>query len=324
MKAIEIEKYGSPDVLELHEVSRPPLPGSGEVLIRVKAAAYNPVDSELRKGIFDPVHARSFPQRQGNDWAGVVEAAGTGVPWNVGDELIGCQPAAKFDADGTWAELMVAKIEHLAKKPASLSWEEAAGLPLVGLTALQALRDKGDLKPGKGMNVMINGASGGVGHVAVQIARALGASRVVGTAGPKNLDFVRQLGADEVIDYHDFDPHRYQGTFHIFFDAAAKLTFNDVSPCLTDTGVYIRTRPTGQVAAEVVGTKIAGAVGYDKRAKVIMMSPNTEDLNFLKQLVDQEKLKVSVGRTYSLDNYRRFVREAEESEEPGKYVVRIG
>ena len=321
MRAIEIDGYGGPDVLKLREVEDP-TPGGGQVLVRVEAASYNPVDTELREGAFDPVKAASFPQRQGKDFAGVVEAVGMDTTrFAVGDEVIGCLAATERGSGGTWAERVVTGVEHVGAKPAGLSWEEAAALPLVGMTALQALRGKGEMRPNA--SVFVNGASGGVGHLAVQVARALGAARVVGSASPEHLGFVRGLGVDEAVDYHDFDPAEHGDAFDVFFDAAAKLSFTAVRACLTDHGHYVSTRPGVRSGAEAAATHALGVVGYDKRAEVMMMAPDADDLALLKRWVEAGKLRVEVAETFGLDKYRRFVEAGEASEAPGKVVLRI-
>lgn len=324
MRHIEIDKYGPPSILILRDFESPLSPAEHQVLVRVKAASYNPVDTALREGVIDPISARSFPQSQGMDWSGIVEAVGSAVQaWQVGDELIGCQPAADFDADGSWAEQMRSHVDHVHAKPVKATWEEAAALPLVGLTALQALRDLGGLKASHGMKVLINGASGGVGLMAVQLAKILGAVHVVGTASAKNLDLVREMGADEAVDYHSIDSSRYEGMFDIYFDAAAKVEFSQIRGMLTDEGVYIRTRPTAQSMVELAATKAAGVVGYDKQAKVILMKPNAADLAYLSGLVDSGRLRVIVAEIFPFIDYVRFVEAGEKSEAAGKYVLTI-
>lgn len=324
MRIIEIEEYGSASKLRLGNRQTDLTPGDGEVRVAVKAASYNPVDSALREGSLDPISARSFPQGQGLDWAGVIDFVGPGVSgWSVGDEVIGCQPAADSDLDASWAERLRSKVDYMSRKPDGVSWEEAAGLPLVGMTALQALRDEGGLQVGKGMNVLVNGASGGVGHVAIQIARLLGAEKVVGTASSEHLDFVRELGADEAVDYDTIDTSRYAETFDIYFDAAAKLDFSTVKGMLKPEGVYVRTRPTLKTVAEAAATKVAGLVGYGKQSKVIWMSSNARDLSLLSEWVSHKRLRVVVARTFDFEEYRAFVEAAEASSEPGKYVLMV-
>lgn len=324
MRFIEIRDYGSAEKLELQTRTDGLLPSSHQVLVDVKAASYNPVDTALREGTFDPISTRSFPQSQGQDWSGVVSAVGSDVSaWSVGDEVYGCQPAADIHDDGSWAEKMRVDEDKMSVKPVNLSWEEAAGLPLVGLTSLQALRDEGGLKADEGMRVFINGASGGVGHTAVQLARALGAAFITGTASPKNHELVRRLGADEVLDYNTFKPESFPQKFDIFFDAAAKLDYPDIQHLLTDRGTYIRTRPTAKTLAAAAVTKAASLVGHQKGAKVIWMSPNTRDLTFLTSLVQTGKLEVVVARTFPLAQFREFVAAGEASKQAGKYILKI-
>jgi NADPH:quinone reductase-like Zn-dependent oxidoreductase len=324
MKIIEIREYGSTDKLKLESRTDSLVPASRQVLVKVKAASYNPVDTELREGTFDPVSARSFPQAQGQDWAGVITDVGAKVTeWKVGDEVYGCQPAADIHDDGSWAEKMRVDVDHMAAKPANLSWEEAAGLPLVGLTALQALRDSGGLKSGEDMKVFINGASGGVGHTAVQIAKCLGAASITGTASPKNHDLVRRLGADEVLDYNTFDPQTYPEKFDIFFDAAAKLDYPDIGDLLSKRGTYVRTRPTAKTLAAAAATTAANLVGYGRGAKVTWMKPNSQDLTFLTGLVKTGQLKVVVAETFPLERYQDFVEAGEASKDAGKYILKM-
>jgi len=324
MKCIEIREYGSAEKLTVRSREDNLVPEAGQVLVKVKAASYNPVDTALRTGAFDPVSARSFPQSQGQDWAGTIVSVGSQAgEWKVGDEVYGCQPAADIHDDGSWAELMRVDLDHLARKPKNITWEEAAGLPLVGMTSLQSLRDEGGLAPGKGMRVFINGASGGVGHTAVQLARSLGADYVCGTASPENHDLVRGLGAHDVYDYRTFEPETCNQKFDIFFDAAAKLEYADISDLLTDSGVYIRTRPTAKTVAAAAVTKAAGLVGYEKKAKVIWMTPNRADLTFLAEQVESGKLRVIVAESFPFESYQRFVEAGEAHKLPGKYILKI-
>lgn len=192
MKAITYRTYGGPDVLEYGDVPDPKL-GPDTVLIRVKAASVNPVDWKIQAGYLDGVMDTVFPVIPGWDVAGVVEEAGVGVTeFAPGDEVIG-YAREDFVSRGTFAEYVAAPVRTLARKPVGLSFEEAAGLPLAGLTAYQALTRA--LNVGSGDTVLVHAAAGGVGSLAVQIARALGA-RVIGTASERNHDYLRGLGAE--------------------------------------------------------------------------------------------------------------------------------
>lgn len=194
MKAITYQRYGSPDVLEYGDVPEPKL-GADAVLVRVRAAAVNPVDWKIQAGYLDSVLDAVFPVIPGWDVAGVVEQVGVGVTeYAPGDEVIG-YVREDMVGRGTFAEYVAAPVRTLAHKPAALDFEQAAGLPLAGLTAYQALTGALEIKPGE--TVLVHAAAGGVGSLAVQIARALGA-RVIGTASERNHDYLRTLGAEPV------------------------------------------------------------------------------------------------------------------------------
>lgn len=219
MKAIVYTSYGSPDVLELKEIEKP-TPKANEVLVRVHAASANPADWHLMRG--EPFLARFAngllkPKntRLGADVAGRVEAVGSSVTqFHVGDLVFGELP---LNALGSFAEYVTAPEALLAVKPAQLTCEQAAAVPLAAFTALQGLRDKGKLQPGQ--KVLINGASGGVGTFAVQIAKAFGAAEVTGVCSTRNLDLVRSLGADQVIDYTQADFTSTGQRYDLIFDA---------------------------------------------------------------------------------------------------------
>ncbi|MCG5058570.1 MAG: zinc-dependent alcohol dehydrogenase family protein [Limnoraphis sp. WC205] len=196
MKAIVMTKPGAPDVLTLKEVAEPKIKADTELLVRLKAAGVNPIDTKLRsRGTFYP---EKMPAILGCDGAGVVEAVGKGVEkFQVGDEVYFCD-GGLGDETGNYAELTVVDEKFVSKKPQSLSFVEAAAAPLVLITAWESLYDRGKLQPGQ--QVLIHAGAGGVGHVAIQLAKLQGAE-VATTVSPENADFVRQLGADFVIDY---------------------------------------------------------------------------------------------------------------------------
>lgn len=236
MKAIVQDRYGSSEVLEFREVDRP-VPKDGEVLVRVRAASVNARDWHVMRG--DPYVARlAFglrrPKRrmriQGGDFAGVVEAVGKDVTRvRPGDEVYG-------EADGAFAEYLCAPQGVLGPKPANLSFEQAAAVPLAGNTALMGLRDVG--KVGPGQHVLVNGASGGVGTFAVQIAKALGAE-VTGVCSTRNVDLVRSLGADHVVDYTREDFTRTGARYDLVFDLVGNRTLADCRRALNPTGMLI-------------------------------------------------------------------------------------
>ncbi|WP_311136815.1 NADP-dependent oxidoreductase [Hymenobacter cellulosilyticus] len=219
MKAVRIHAFGGPEVLQLEEVARP-VPAADEILIKVYASGVNPVDWGIREGGNDVLRPYlALPMTLGWDAAGVVEAVGSEVTgFQVGDAVYG-EP--NFPGAGSYAEYCTSKATQFALKPKSLSFMAAAGVPLAGLTAWTALFEQGKLQPGQ--RVLVQGASGGVGGFAVQFAKAKGAY-VIGTASAANLDYVKQLGADEVIDY------RSQEVVALVQDVDVVL---EASPCAT-------------------------------------------------------------------------------------------
>ncbi|MFO8038876.1 MAG: NAD(P)-dependent alcohol dehydrogenase [Sodalinema sp.] len=195
MKAILIDRYGNPDVLEYRDRDLPVAKGD-HVLVKIMASSVNPVDWKVRRGDFGLVSGFNFPKALGSDVAGIVEAVGDDVETlQPGDEVFGFISPLE---GGAYAEYLIIPAENLAAKPTRLSFAEAAAVPLAGLTAMQSLLDLGELRPG--LSVLINGASGGVGSLAVQIAKAFEAN-VTGVCSASNQDLVSQLGADQVIDY---------------------------------------------------------------------------------------------------------------------------
>ena len=255
MEALIQERYGAPaDVLEPRRIDTP-VPGEGTVLVRVRASSANPADWHLIRGEPFLVHliaglrAPKDP-RVGGDCAGVVEAVGPGVTaFAVGDEVFGT-------AHGSFAELAVARVERIAHKPSHLTFEEAACLPVAGCTALQGLRDHGGLQAGQ--RVLLIGAAGGVGSLAVQIAKALGA-HVTGVCSTANVDFVRAQGADEVVDYTRDEP---AGTYDVVLQIAGDLTLRELRRLVTPHGTLVM---------------IGGGVGRDGKGS--LLGPLTGMLN---------------------------------------------
>jgi NADPH:quinone reductase-like Zn-dependent oxidoreductase len=235
MKAIVYTKYGSPDVLELKEVEKP-VPKDDEALIKVHAAAANPADwhlmraepflARLENGLLKPKNSRL-----GADVAGRGEAIGKNVTeFQVGDEVFGELPLNRL---GSFAEYVCVGEEFMALRPANLSFEQAAAVPLAAFTALQGLRDKGQIKAGQ--KVLINGASGGVGTFAVQLAKAFG-TEVTGVCSTRNMEMVRSIGADHVIDYTKEDFTRKGQTYDLIFDAVGNRSLTDLKRALNESG----------------------------------------------------------------------------------------
>ena len=226
MKAVVFDAFGPADVLRVADIDRPS-PGEGEVLVRVRAAAVNPKDTFVRKGRFAALTGSQFPMRSGFDFAGEVAGGGEASAFEKGMPVFGMLDGWH---GGTCAQYIAVKPHQLSRKPANLSFEEAAALPLVSLTALQALRDEGRIE--HGFRVCVNGAAGGVGSMAVQIAKRYGAA-VTAVGSAANHAMLEALGADRCIDYHKEDIVQGGQRFDIFFDVFGNRLFDNVKPILT-------------------------------------------------------------------------------------------
>ena len=318
MRAVVIDGYGGREVLQLREVPKPQ-PLAGEILVRVRASGINPVDWKIRNGLLKPLLPRSFPHILGSDVAGEVEEIGRDVDkFRPGDQVYAMLPATQ---GGGYAEYAVVSVKHVAQKPADLSFEEAAAVPLAGMTALQALRDKGKLQAGQ--SVLVNGAAGGVGSFAVQIAKALGA-RVAGVCGPDNIRLVLGLGTDDVIDYRDADFTRSPERYDVVFDAVAKRSFAECARVMTPQGRYVTTLPSASLAFWSVVLPLARLAGYRKRARFILVRASGQDLEFLACLAQEGKLRPVIDRAYALEQVQEAHAYSESERAHGKIVLRIG
>lgn len=313
MKAIVYDRYGAPDVLELRELA-PPVAAAGEVLVRVRAAALNPKDSLIRKGKFKAASGPKFPKLLGYDVAGVVEALGAGVTQlKVGDEVFGMRNGF---TGGTVAELVTLKESELCLKPARLTFDEAAALPLTSLTALQALRDLGGVGPGA--RVLIHGASGGVGVVAVQLAKALGAT-VTTTCSDKNLEFVRSLGADETLDYTKTTGLEAGRNWSCVFDVFGNRRFSAAKASLAARGVYVSTVPSVRSVFDDLRTRWLPF----KKSRLVVVKSNTKDLEVLRGFVERGLLKPIIDRVVPLAETAAGQAHIETKRARGKVVISI-
>ncbi|MER5863185.1 NADP-dependent oxidoreductase [Kitasatospora sp. NPDC002040] len=307
MKAITYRTYGSPDVLEYGDVPQPKL-GADAVLVKVRAASVNPVDWKIQAGYLDSVLDAVFPVIPGWDVAGVVEQVGVGVTeFKPGDEVIG-YVREDMVGRGTFAEYVAAPVRTLAHKPAALGFEAAAGLPLAGLTAYQALTRTLELKPGE--TVLVHAAAGGVGSLAVQVATALGA-RVIGTASERNHDYLRGLGA-EPVSYGEGLADRVRALAPDGVDAVLDLVGGEalkLSPGLLAEG--------GRLASIADGAVLALGGRY------VFVRPDTADLTALADLADQGLLQVEVAATFPLERAADAQRLSAEGHTRGKIVVTV-
>jgi NADPH:quinone reductase-like Zn-dependent oxidoreductase len=320
MKAAVIDGYGGSGRLEVREVAEPGAPGPGQIRLRVRAAGVNPVDWMIRMGSLRLVMPARFPLILGHDAAGEVDAIGPEVTrFQPGDAVYGGIDILR--QGGSYAELALARESALAAKPPALSFEEAAALPVAGLTALQSLRDKGELTTGE--RALINGASGGVGHLAVQIAAALGA-RVTGVTSAGNLEFVQSLGAREAIDYEEEDFAGRDDAWDVLFDAVGTRSYQDCEPSLAhEGGIYVTTLVGPRSFLNGVFTGTAGLFGQKKRARWITVKHRAEDLAVLSRLVEQGRLRPEIQEVFPLERIHQAHDLSETRRVRGKLVIRI-
>ncbi|MEU3857513.1 NADP-dependent oxidoreductase [Streptomyces sp. NPDC028722] len=308
MKGISYRRYGGPEVLEYGEV-RDPKVGPDQVLVQVRAAAVNPVDWKCREGHLDALLDAVFPVIPGWDVSGVVVRPGAAVTeFGAGDEVIG-YVREDFLSRGTFAEYVAAPVRTLARKPRTLSFEEAAGLPLAGLTAYQVLVKVLEVK--RGETVLVHAAAGGVGSLAVQLAAHTGA-RVIGTAGEHNHDFVRGLGG-EPVTYGEGLAERVRGLAPEGVDAV----FDTIGGDTLRTSANLLA-PEGRLAS----IADPAVVGYGGRYAFVR--PDTEDLTALAALADRGVLSVHVQETFPLERAADAHRLSERGRTRGKIVVTVG
>ena len=316
MKAIVYEKYGSPDVLQLKEVEKP-TPKDDEVLVKIHAASINDGDNSLVKGspfiarlssgLLKPKH--TIP---GGDVAGQVEAVGRNVTkFKPGDEVFGDIGESGF---GAYAEYVSIPENVLALKPVNMTFEEAAAVPQYAVVALQGLRDNGQIQQGK--KVLINGASGGVGTFAVQIAKSYGAE-VTGVCSAKNMDLVRSIGADYVIDYTQEDFTQKEQRYDLILDNVANRSLSEYTHVLSPNGSYVSVK--FNAGALILGPLIS-MIG-SKKVSQFMHKPNVKDLILIKELLEAGKVVPVIDRRYRLSEVAEAFREYGERHPSGKVVI---
>jgi NADPH:quinone reductase-like Zn-dependent oxidoreductase len=319
MKAIVCERYGSPDVLELQEIEKPELVDDG-VLVRVRAASINPADWYAMKGPWfaRPGSGLRRPKERllGTDFAGTVDAVGKDVTeFRQGDEVFGGRT-------GGLAEYVCAR-KAVVKKPANVTFEQAAAVPVAGLTALQALRDKGRVQAGQ--KVLVNGASGGVGTFAVQIAKALGAD-VTGVCSTRNVDLVRSLGADHVVDYTKEDFTRSDRRYDLMIDVAGSRSWTECRRVLEAKATVVMigakgSGPTGPLG-HIARFRLAAVRGSQK-ATFFIAKFKKPDLDFLGELMESGKVAPVVDRRYGLSEVADAFRYLGEGHAQGKIVITV-
>lgn len=321
LKAVVFSRYGSPDVLQIQDVAQP-VPGEDEVLVKVRAISLNPADWHMRNGmlmarlllgtgVLRPKH-----QIPGADFAGTVEAVGRNVTqYKPGDEVFGRSSPCGF------AEYLCVTEKPIAPKPANITFEQAAAVPIAALTALQSLRDVGQVHPGQ--KVLINGASGGVGTFTVQMAKAFGAE-VTAVCSTRNLDLVRSLGADRVIDYTEADFTRTGQRYDLLIDNVGNRSIADLVRVLSPEGRCVSAgfSSVGRVLKNALlkrfvirkdGPKFAGIL-----ARII-----SKDLAVVAELMEAGKVVPVIDRRYALGEVREAFRYAEQGHARGKVVIAL-
>ena len=322
MKAIVQGKYGSPDALELRDIDEPAIKGD-EVLVRVRAAAVHPGDLFFMEGVpyvFRIGYGLRGPRRRipGFDVAGVAEAVGAKVKdLRPGDEVFG-------NGNGTCAEYAAASEDALAPKPVGLTFEQAAAVPTSAVAALRGIRDAGNVQPGQ--TVLINGASGGVGTYAVQIAKALGAD-VTGVCSTRNVDLVRSIGADHVIDYTQEDFTQGGPRYDLILDNVANHSLSDLRRALTPKGILLPNSgsgggrwfgPLGRIAlASVLSPFIR------KQGRPFLAVVKKVDLVDLTELIEAGKLTPIIDRTYPLNRTPEAMSYVRKRHARGKVVITV-
>lgn len=323
MQAIVYHRYGPPEVLELVEIDKP-APAAGEVLVRVHAASVNPYDWHFMRGaprFFRFVTGLRGPKspRLGADMAGVVESIGDGVTlFKAGDAVFGC-------GAGSFAEYACVAESKLAIKPENLSFEQAAAVPIAGITALQGLRDCGKVRPGQ--RLLVNGASGGVGTFAVQIGKWLGA-HVTGVCSTRNADLVESLGADRVIDYTHEDFTRSGERWDAIFDLVGNRSLRDFRRILEPKGVFVgcgggTIEKSSIDYLEVMLARAVIAPFVSQKITGVLAKANTADLKLLADLLDKGTIRSVLDRSYPLNQVAEAIGYVETGRARGKVTISI-
>lgn len=307
MKALILNSYGPAEVLQVADIETPQIK-SDQLLVKVYATSINPIDWKIRNGWLMLLTGNRFPMVLGFDVSGeVVEVGNRVTRFQKGDRVY-----ARLDSltGGAYAEYAAVSEQAACLKPNNMSHEQAAAVPLAALTALQALRDKSQIQPGH--HVLINGASGGVGTFAVQIAKALSAS-VTAVCSTKNLELVKTLGADAIIDYTQSNFTLTTARYDIIFDVVGNQSFFGCQKILHPNGVYVTTQPSPGSFVQSLSTLLLPG----KKAKVVIVKSSGKDLAYLKELIEAGKLRSVIDRTYPLSE----VAAAQAQGEQGHAVV---
>ncbi len=311
MKAVQINAYGTNDVLEINENAPKPTPSKNQALIEVHSTSINPVDWKIRAGHMKDMMPLNFPATLGGDFAGVVTEVGEDVSeFKVGDEVFGSAIVLN-GGSGSFAQFLAANVVNIAHKPKTVNFEEAAALPLVGSSAVQALEEHIKLKSGQ--KILIHGGAGGIGHIAIQFAKVLGAY-VATTVSTEDVDFAKSLGADEVIDYKTQNFEEILKDFDAVFDTVGGKITDASFKALKKNGVIVSMvgQPNGDLAKQHGITAIGQ--GTDT---------NFKHLTHLAELVDSGKIKAQVDKVFTLEQVKEAFKYQEEAHPRGKVVLKV-
>ncbi|HMU40367.1 MAG TPA: NAD(P)-dependent alcohol dehydrogenase [Pseudomonadota bacterium] len=314
MRAVVIAKAGPPEVLQIVDKPRP-VPGRGQVLVNMRATTVSPLDCEARSGKVSRLLPVSRPDFLGHDVAGIIEAVGEGVTKpTVGTCVIGLRA---LQHPGTYAEYVLLPADAVTPKPAALSFSAAATLPLSGTVALKALRDRGRLQSGQAL--LVNGAAGGIGCLAVQIGKAMGAA-VIGVCSGDSCDLVASLGADKAIDFEKEDLASLTGNFDVVLDTSGQLTLEKCRKMLGPKGIFVPVVPSVRTLWDsFVGRFSDGP----KTVPPPLSQPSRADLEWLCDLASQGKLRPVVDRVFPLEQAADAHRRVEEGRPRGRVVLNI-
>jgi NADPH:quinone reductase-like Zn-dependent oxidoreductase len=324
MQAVVYHEYGGPEVMRLEAIDKL-LPLDTQILVQVRAASANPLDWHYLRGTpylmrLDGGVRKPHSPRIGTDFAGVVAAVGAKVSrFKPGDEVFGV-------ANGSFGEYALAYERRIALKPAGLSFQQAAGIPIAAVTALQSLRDKGRLAAGQ--KVLVNGASGGVGTFAVQIAHVLGAE-VTGVCSTRNIALVRGLGADHVIDYKQEDFTQGDARYDLIVDNVGIHALSDMRRVLKPQGILVLVGGGGPDAGNWIGPlarplkALFMSPFVDQEMSMLLADVNPEDLTYLAGLVESGRIKPVIDRTYALTEVPEAIRYLEGGRARGKVIIDV-
>lgn len=318
MKAFVAERYGTAEVMHLGELPEP-VAAKGEVVVAVEASTVNPVDYKVRSGELRPISGRRFPRALGTEFSGTVAVLGAGVSgWSIGDEVYGMAVTA-LGRDGAHAERVAVPAEALRRKPSELSFDLAATLPVAALTALHGLRLCGDLK---GKSLLINGATGGVGHFALQIAHHRGA-RVTAVCSAANAALAKRWGADEVLDYQAGDITQGNRRFDAIYDAHGHLGFGNARKILGPQGIYVTPLGLPKVLAQALWQSVRHRLGAGQQLLIGNVRSLPEDYAELEALIRAGAVQPHVSLALPLTEAAAAFEACERGGLAGKAVIRV-